>query len=71
MQPPTVELRGGNFDWDNWAGLPPAALAEQRAATAALLEASESPIRQLLHGLQKLVTAPGHNSKGAAIDNDR
>ena len=71
LQSPTIELRGGDFDWDNWAGLPPAALAEQRAATAALLEAPESPIRQLLHGLQKLLTAPEHDSKGAAADHNR
>ena len=71
LQSPSVELRGGDFDWVNWAGLPPTALAEQRAATAALLEAPESPIRQLLHGLQKLVTAPQHNSKGHATENHR
>ena len=71
LQSPAVELRGGDFDWDNWAGLPPAALAKQRAATAALLETPESPIRQLLHGLHKLMTAPGHNSKGFVTDNNR
>ena len=33
-----VELRGADFDWSNWAGLPPAQLAERRAAAAALLQ---------------------------------
>jgi hypothetical protein len=58
LQEPTVEIRGGDFDWDNWAGLPPAELAKQRASTAALLETPESPIRQLLHGLKRLMQAP-------------
>ena len=71
LQSPSVELRGGDFDWDNWAGLPPAALAKQRAASAALLEASESPIRQLLHGLHKLMTASEHSSKAAATEDHR
>ena len=71
LQLPSVELRGGDFDWDNWAGLPPAALTKQRAASAALLEASESPIRQLLHGLHKLKTASEHSSKTAALDDHR
>ncbi len=55
-------MRGGDFDWDNWSGLPPAELAAQRANTAALLETPESPIRQLLHGLKRLMQAPSGRS---------
>ena len=51
-------MRGGDFDWDNWAGLPPAELAKQRASTAALLETPESPIRQLLRDLKRLMRMP-------------
>ena len=57
LQEPTVEMRGGDFDWDNWAGLPPAELAKQRASTAALLETPESQTRQLLRGLKRLMQA--------------
>lgn len=59
-----MELRGGDFDWDNWAGLPPAELAKQRASTAALLDSPESKIMQLLHGLQKLMHRPQEHGKG-------
>ncbi len=38
-----MELRGADFDWDNWAGLPAAELAAQRAATAALLRDEGRP----------------------------
>ena len=33
-----MELRGADFDWGNWAGLPPEQLAQRRAAAAALLQ---------------------------------
>ncbi len=36
-----VELRGANFDWNNWAGLPAEQLAAQKAAAAALLRHDE------------------------------
>ncbi len=58
-------MRGGDFSWGNWAGLPPAELAKQRASTAALLEAPESPIRQLLSGLQRLMCSPCSLGKAA------
>ena len=61
-------MRGGDFNWDNWAGLPPAELAKQRASTAALLEPPESPIRQLLSGLQRLMTRPRSSGKAPAGD---
>lgn len=65
-------MRGGDFNWDNWAGLPPAELAKQRASTAALLEAPESPIRHLLSGLQGLMQRPCSGGKaGAGKDNTR
>ena len=32
-----MELRGADFDWDNWAGLPPDQLAQRRGAAAAPL----------------------------------
>lgn len=59
-------MRGGDFNWDNWAGLPPTELAKQRASTAALLEAPESPIRQLLSGLQGLMLSPCSTGKAAS-----
>ncbi len=64
-------MRGGNFDWDNWAGLPPAEQAKQQASKAALLESPESPIRQLLHGLQKLMHRPGKAGDAAGKDSVR
>lgn len=43
-QAAALELRGADFDWDNWAGLPPDKLAERKAATALLLrEAPPNP----------------------------
>lgn len=38
-----MELRGADFDWDNWAGLPEAELAARRAAAAALLRDEVRP----------------------------
>lgn len=43
LQAAAVELRGADFDWDNWAGLPPDQLAARRAATAALLRDEVRP----------------------------
>ena len=59
-------MRGGDFSWDNWAGLPPAELAAHCASTAALLEPPESPIRRLLSGLQALMCRPRSSGKGEA-----
>ena len=33
-----MELRGADYNWDNWAGLTPELLAVQKAASAALVE---------------------------------
>ena len=55
-----VELRGADFDWDNWAGLPPDQLAVRRAATAALVrdEVRQSLFRRLWDRATSCVNQP-------------
>jgi hypothetical protein len=50
-----VELRGADFDWDNWAGLLPEQLAAQKAATELLSrDAPPSPLNCLGRGVCRL-----------------
>ncbi|BDA43779.1 probable cystic fibrosis transmembrane conductance regulator [Coccomyxa sp. Obi] len=55
-----VELRGADFDWDNWAGLPTDQLAARREAAAALLrdEVRPSLFRRLWGQLTSCVIKP-------------
>ena len=71
-----MELRGADFDWNNWAGLPPEQLAAQKAAAAALLQDGASkrrrkqgtkpgPFLKCLGGLRRTRTAvPGKAAEG-------
>lgn len=64
---PAVELRGADFDWGNWAGLPPDLLAQSRVAAAALLQDPAAAKQPCLdwQRLARLQPKPGKGNEGS------
>ena len=61
-----MELRGADFDWGNWAGLPPDQLARCRAAAAALLQDPAAATRRPCLDWQRLTRQQAQKPKGDA-----